>query len=130
MTSRLALAAMGWDVCCTDVEPVLSSVLRPNIVSNGQGVDVGVGRGRDGDGNEADGEEAPLLQCKELDWTVEPELWTWTEDDYIASHDHGRRAECVQHDLEGEVKEVEAAADAEVRICYSRTESTYQHIEE
>jgi hypothetical protein len=65
------LHSLGWDVCATDVEPVLSTVLRPNVTANTFGsVDriVGSEDAREG-----------VVECKELDWTVTPTRWKWND---------------------------------------------------
>lgn len=57
--TALVLHSLGWNVCATDVEPVLSTVLKPNIMFNNQST------------------SSHLLECKELDWMVPPAEWTW-----------------------------------------------------
>lgn len=59
---------MGWNVCATDVEPVLSTVLKPNIIANSHSVYVST------------------IECKELDWTVPTAEWAWDQPTSIAKH--------------------------------------------
>ncbi|WVQ97957.1 hypothetical protein IAU59_005077 [Kwoniella sp. CBS 9459] len=66
--TALTLASAGWNVTTTDIEPVLSSVLRPNV-ENGRrvlmshGLPVG---GREGGGD---------VRARGLDWFEMSELW-------------------------------------------------------
>lgn len=64
--TALALYSMGWDVCATDIEPVISTVLRPNVLANVDMTNIG-------SANEA------TIECKELDWSVPPERWAWRD---------------------------------------------------
>ncbi|PVF97778.1 hypothetical protein CPB86DRAFT_815226 [Serendipita vermifera] len=70
--TALALHSMGWDVCATDVEPVVSTVLRPNIKMN------------TGDSTRASKRDDHILECKELDWTVPPQQWDWANLEAVA----------------------------------------------
>lgn len=67
--TRLVLASLGWDVCATDIEPVVSAVLRPNIAHNASGAQKIIGD----------------VQVRELDWTVAPSAWCWSDSLRIAS---------------------------------------------
>jgi len=69
--TALALCSMGWDVLATDTRAVLSSVLKHNVDSNRVNLPQGSG----------------AIQARELDWTVEPEKWTWTHHTRVASND-------------------------------------------
>ncbi|KAG8784825.1 hypothetical protein FRC16_002101 [Serendipita sp. 398] len=94
--TALVLYSMGWDVCATDVEPVLTSVLRPNILINSNSSVTGGGSSSRGgvspaepwDEEEDDGDAPPVsrIECRELDWTVPPDEWTWEDPVVIASH--------------------------------------------
>jgi hypothetical protein len=66
--NRLALAALGYDVLCTDVPPVLP-LLRANVARNASALP----------------ESAGTVQVRELDWTVHPEHWRWDDARAIAS---------------------------------------------
>jgi protein N-lysine methyltransferase METTL21D len=68
----LALCSQGWDVVATDTRAVLSTVLQKNVDSNRLNLPEGSG----------------AIQTRELDWTVHPELWTWSHPTIIASHDY------------------------------------------
>jgi len=68
--SSLALCSLGWDVIATDTRTVISLVLQNNIDANRANLPDGSG----------------CIQIRELDWTVEPEKWTWTDSSRIASH--------------------------------------------
>lgn len=80
----LALCSLGWDVVATDTRPVISSVLQRNIDSNRVNLPAGSGR----------------IQVRELDWTVEPGKWSWSDASRIASHD-------LQEDLQESTNGVE-----------------------
>ncbi|KAG8808218.1 hypothetical protein FRC19_006052, partial [Serendipita sp. 401] len=99
--TALVLYSIGWDVCATDVEPVLTSVLRPNILMNSNsnssatggassrgGVSSAESWDEDEDEDEDDGDAPPVsrIECRELDWTVPPDEWTWEDPVVIASH--------------------------------------------
>ncbi|KAG6850587.1 hypothetical protein H0H93_011255 [Arthromyces matolae] len=62
----LVMSSAGWHVLATDIPPVLSTVLLPNIeknlVSSGS------------------------IQVRQLDWTVPPGDWLWDNPSIIASH--------------------------------------------
>lgn len=64
-------------------------------------------------------DEAALLQCKELDWTVEPELWTWAEESHIASQNRVELEKIVnsspQIRAQGEAAAAKAEAEANMR---------------
>ena len=63
---------MGWDVVATDTDVVVSSVLRTNIAQN---------------------DVQGTIQVRELDWTVSPSEWTWTDERVIASSSSGVKRE-------------------------------------
>jgi protein N-lysine methyltransferase METTL21D len=68
---------MGWDVCTTDVEPVVSTVLRPNIEMNKR------------DSERGGKKDDHVLECKELDWTVPPQQWDWANPEAISRQQGG-----------------------------------------
>ncbi|CAG8645614.1 14609_t:CDS:2 [Acaulospora colombiana] len=72
--TALALHSMGWDVCATDVEPVVSTVLRPNIKMN------------TGDPVRECKKDGHILECRELDWAVPPQQWDWAHPEAVARH--------------------------------------------
>ncbi|KAF8522239.1 hypothetical protein BU17DRAFT_44747 [Hysterangium stoloniferum] len=75
--TALALCSLGWDIIATDTRAVLSSVLQNNIDANKANLPSGSG----------------IIETRELDWTVEPENWTWSHPSIIASHDHRRESD-------------------------------------
>jgi protein N-lysine methyltransferase METTL21D len=79
---RLALHSLGWNVCATDVEPVLSTVLKPNLAANSAHVS-----------SIPNASTPHILECKELDWTVPIASWKWDQPDSIARHSRGASTE-------------------------------------
>ncbi|KZS99050.1 hypothetical protein SISNIDRAFT_447898 [Sistotremastrum niveocremeum HHB9708] len=61
--TALALCSLGWDVVATDEATVYSSVLSGNIANNLPNLPSTAG----------------VVQCRELDWTVHPSAWTWSD---------------------------------------------------
>ncbi|KAF9792721.1 hypothetical protein BJ322DRAFT_996726 [Thelephora terrestris] len=58
--SALTLASLGWDVVATDLQNVIDLVLSQNASANAHLV-------------------AGNISVRELDWTVQPEHWSWTD---------------------------------------------------
>ena len=83
---RLALSSIGWDVLATDTSLVLSSVLTRNIDANRNALPISAG----------------VIQTKELDWTVDPTEWKWTDRSAIATKnlDESEPAENLNSHLE------------------------------
>ncbi|KIJ44022.1 hypothetical protein M422DRAFT_168748 [Sphaerobolus stellatus SS14] len=69
--TALALCSLGWDVLATDTRHVISAVLQTNIDRNRGNLPFGSG----------------IIQVRELDWTVDPENWTWSHPSVVASQD-------------------------------------------
>ena len=64
---------MGWDVLATDTSDVIRNVLSGNIHANS-----------------SNGPESGIVQVRELDWTVPPSLWSWSDPEIVASHSNSR----------------------------------------
>ncbi|EAU88462.1 hypothetical protein CC1G_11934 [Coprinopsis cinerea okayama7 len=59
--TALALSSLGWDVLATDIRHVVDAVLSKNIDLNATALPPASG----------------TIQIRELDWTVEPDKWSW-----------------------------------------------------
>ncbi|KAG5653971.1 hypothetical protein H0H81_008839 [Sphagnurus paluster] len=59
----LAMSSLGWDVLATDTAHVISTVLAKNIRDNA----------------------TRSIHVRELDWTIPPHQWSWTDSTAIAS---------------------------------------------
>ncbi|GAA5848167.1 hypothetical protein JCM8547_004430 [Rhodosporidiobolus lusitaniae] len=62
----LSLFSQGYDVLATDLPLIVDGVLKENLEGNSEAV----GGGRYGD---------PRLESKVLDWSEEPDKWSWDE---------------------------------------------------
>lgn len=63
---RLSLASLGWEVVATDLPNVIDSVLDHNINDNIRLV-------------------TGSIRVRELDWTADPERWSWTDTKSVSS---------------------------------------------
>ncbi|KAG8816736.1 hypothetical protein FRC17_000206 [Serendipita sp. 399] len=103
--TALVMHSMGWDVCATDVEPVLSTVLHPNILLNSTS---------HGSDNGVSNEATARIECRELDWMIPPEEWTWEDPNVIASSRHSsqhRQTASDDDDVLGE-RDIEGSKQA------------------
>ncbi|PFH50658.1 hypothetical protein AMATHDRAFT_144554 [Amanita thiersii Skay4041] len=67
--TALALNSLGWDVLATDLPHVIATVLSDNINNNTNRLPFTSGR----------------IQIRELDWTVYPDKWSWSNGHSITS---------------------------------------------